>query len=148
MEVREWILCPVVVYIIVRVDRLCLEARDRVELLDSRRAKARQRTEHCTLNLRHLGVLHGINQRVLRLRSVVLELLRSVLLSEGRNLVEVHLQIMSHLLRQIVLGGAQRRRGGAREKSKENHLQHACHLCLAKLKMRRDKMIHTTRLEP
>merc|ERR1719399_1916784 len=78
MEVREGVLCPVVVRIVVSVDRLCLKARDRVELLDSRRTKTRERTEHRALDFRHLGVLYGINQRVLRLGSVVLELLRSV----------------------------------------------------------------------
>merc|ERR1719399_1362807 len=67
VEVREGVLCPVVVRIVVRVDGLSLKARDRVELLDSRRAEARQRTEHRTLNLCLLSVRLGMNQRVLRL---------------------------------------------------------------------------------
>jgi len=36
---------------------------------------------------------------------VVLQLLRSVLLPEGRDLVEVHLQVVRHLLRQLILRG-------------------------------------------
>merc|ERR1719235_2673976 len=119
VEVRQWVLCAVVMRIIVRVDRLCLEARDRVELLDSRRAKARQGAENRTLDLRHLSVLHSINQRVLRLCSVVLQLLRSVLLTERRNLVEVHLQIMGHLLGEVVL-----RRPRARGREAEGHGKH------------------------
>merc|ERR1719171_1221262 len=103
VEVREGVFCPVVMRIVVRINGLSLKARNRVEFFDSRCAKARKRAEHCTLDLRHLGVLHGINQRVLRLCSVVLELLRSVLLTEWRNLVEVHLKIVGHLLRQVIL---------------------------------------------
>jgi len=99
------VLRAVVVSIVVRVDGLRLQASDRVELLDRRRAEARQRTEHGTLDLCHLRVLHRINERVLRLGGVVLELLRRVLLTERGNLVEVHLQIVRHLLSQLILRG-------------------------------------------
>jgi len=91
VQVRERVLRPVVVRIVVGVDRLGLQTRDGVELLDRRGAEPGQGPEHRPLDLRHLRVLHGVHQGVLGLRRVVLELLRSVLLPEGRNLVEVHL---------------------------------------------------------
>jgi len=103
VQVRERVLRPVVVRIVVGVDRLGLQTRDGVELLDRRSTEPGQRPEHRPLDLRHLGVLHCVHQGVLGLRRVVLELLRSVLLAEGRDLVEVHLQVVRHLPRQFVL---------------------------------------------
>merc|ERR550514_1599058 len=103
VQVAERVLRAVVVGVVVRVDRLRLEAGDRVELLDRRRAEARERAEDRALDLGHLGVLHRVHERVLRVRRMVLELLRRVLLTERRNLVEVHLQVVRHLLGELVL---------------------------------------------
>ena len=84
VQVRERILRPVVVRIVVGVDRLGLQTRDGVELLDRRGAEPGQGPEHRPLDLRHLRVLHGVHKRVLRLRRVVLQLLGGVLFTEGR----------------------------------------------------------------
>ena len=62
---------------------LRLEAGDGVELLDRRGAEARQGAEDRALDLRHLGVLDGVDEGVLRLRRVVLQLLGRVLLAWG-----------------------------------------------------------------
>mmetsp|Transcript_4854 Transcript_4854/g.10718 ORF Transcript_4854/g.10718 Transcript_4854/m.10718 type:complete len:217 (-) Transcript_4854:184-834(-) len=90
------------VSIIVSINGLCLQPGNGVELLDCCSPQAGQCTEHCTLDLGDLGILDGINQGVLRLRGMVLQLLGSVLLAEWRNLIEVHLQVVGHLLRQLV----------------------------------------------
>merc|ERR1719333_1894227 len=65
VQVRKWVLCAVVVRIIVSIDCLRLETRDRVELLDRGCAKAGEGPEHGTFDLGDLGILHGIDQGVL-----------------------------------------------------------------------------------
>merc|ERR1719428_326884 len=75
VQVRQWILGAVVVSIIVRIDGLCLQARNGVKLLDRGGAQASQRTEDRALDLRHLSVLDGVDKCVLSLRRVILELL-------------------------------------------------------------------------
>jgi len=47
---------------------------------------------------------------------VVLEFLGRVLLTEGRDFVEVHLQVMRHFLGELILGG---RGGGNHEQCKK-----------------------------
>lgn len=68
-----------------RVDSLRLEPRDRIELLDRRGAEAGQGTEDRPLDLGDLSVLHRIHERVLRLRCMVLQLLRRVLLASSHD---------------------------------------------------------------
>merc|ERR1740121_2949331 len=97
------ILCPVMVSVVVRINCLRFQSRDRVKLLDGCSAQTCQGTEYCTLNLRHLGVLHCIHQSVLCLRCMVLQLFGRVLLAKWRNLIEVHLKVVRHLLGQLVL---------------------------------------------
>mmetsp|Transcript_1295 Transcript_1295/g.4015 ORF Transcript_1295/g.4015 Transcript_1295/m.4015 type:complete len:253 (+) Transcript_1295:51-809(+) len=106
MQVRQGVLGTVVVRIIVGVDGLRLQPRDGVKFLDGCCPEPRKGTEDRPLDLRDLRVLHGVHERVLRLRGVVLQLLGGVLLAEGRDLVEVHLQVVRHLLGQVVFGGA------------------------------------------
>mmetsp|Transcript_66431 Transcript_66431/g.192510 ORF Transcript_66431/g.192510 Transcript_66431/m.192510 type:complete len:237 (+) Transcript_66431:2-712(+) len=103
VQVGQRILCAVMVRIVVRVDGLRLEPGDGIELLDRRRAEAGQGAEHGALDLGDLGVLHGIHEGILRLRRVVLELFGGVLFAEWCDLVEIHLEIVRHLLRQVVL---------------------------------------------
>merc|ERR550537_641677 len=103
VQVCEWVLCPVVVSIVVRIDGLCLQARDCVEFLDCGSTETSQSAENSTFNLCNLRVFNGIYKSVLGLGSVVLELLGSVLLTKGRNLIEVHLQIVCHLLGKLIL---------------------------------------------
>merc|ERR1712196_552339 len=91
--------------VIVGIDRLGLKTSYRVKLLDRRRAQTSKRAEDRTLDFRDLCVLDRIDQRVLRLCRVVLQLLCGVLLTEGSNLVEVHLEVVRHLLRKVILGG-------------------------------------------
>merc|ERR1719310_301647 len=109
VQVRQWVLRTVVVGIIVGVDGLSLQACDGVKLLDGRGTQAGQRPEDRALDLSHLRILDGVDEGVLRLGRVVLELLGRVLLAEWRNLVEVHLQVVGHLLGQVVLRGATKR---------------------------------------
>merc|ERR1719446_1546261 len=103
MQVRQWVLCPVVMCIIVRIDRLRFKTGNRVKLLDSRCAKASQCTEHRTFDLRNFGILNRVHQCVLGLCGVVLEFLRGVLLTEWSNLVEVHLKVVRHLFGKLIL---------------------------------------------
>merc|ERR1719443_2678322 len=88
VEVSERVLRTVVVCVIVSIDRLRFQPRDRVELFDRRRAQARESTENSALNFSDFRVLHRINEGVLRLRGMILELLRGVLFSERCDLVE------------------------------------------------------------
>merc|ERR1719272_2279331 len=118
VKVRERVLRAVMMGIVVSVDRLGLQPRDGVELLDGRRAEPGERAEHGALDLGDLRVLHGVDERVLRLRRVVLELLRRVLLAEGRDLVEVHLEVVCHLLGEVVLRGG---RGAGEEEERGDH---------------------------
>merc|ERR1719171_1418897 len=124
VQVAERVLRAVVVRVVVGVDRLRLEAGDGIELLDRRGTEPSERTEDCTLDLRNLGVLDGVDEGVLRVRRVVLQLLRRVLLAERCNLVEVHLEVVRHLLRQSILRSrvlVQLDRSADREKPKSAH---------------------------
>merc|ERR1719453_1284453 len=98
VKVAERVLRGVVVGVVVRIDGLGFEASDGVELLDRRRTKPGKSTEDRPLDFRNLCILHGVHERVLRVRGVVLQLLRGVFLPERRNFVKVHLQIVRHLL--------------------------------------------------
>merc|ERR1712227_498871 len=89
MQMCKGILCTVMVGIVVGINRLCFKASNRVKFLDCRCAKACESPEDSSLDLCHLCVLHRIDEGVLRLCSMVLQLLRCVLLPEGRNLVEI-----------------------------------------------------------
>merc|ERR550525_2272323 len=91
------------VCIVVRINGLRLKARYGVKLFDSCRTKARQGSENSTLNLCNLSVLHSIHEGVLSFCCMVLQLFGSVLLAERRDLVEIHLQVMGHLLCKFVL---------------------------------------------
>merc|ERR1719387_1791156 len=83
MEVCQRILCTIVVRVIVGIDGLRLETRNGIELLDRGSTEPRQRPENSTLDLCHLCVLHGVDEGVLRLGRMVLQLLGSVLLTNG-----------------------------------------------------------------
>merc|ERR1719263_1583377 len=89
--------------IIVSIDRLSLQTGNRVELLDCGRTQTRECPEHGSLNLSDLSILNGIDKSVLSFRCMILQLLGSVLLAERSNLIEVHLQVMSHLFRELIL---------------------------------------------
>merc|ERR1719305_1820413 len=89
--------------VIVCIDGLRLQTSDSIELLNSGRTQASQCAEHRTLDLGHLCVLNCIDQGVLGLRGVVLQFLRGVLFPKWSNLIEVHLQVMCHLLRELIL---------------------------------------------
>merc|ERR550532_637626 len=91
VQIVQGVLVPVMVVVVVLVDGLRLEAGNGVKLLDLRRSEARQGAEDGALDLRDLGVFHGIDEGVLRPRRVRLQLARGVLLAEGRNLCAVRL---------------------------------------------------------
>merc|ERR1719326_158776 len=107
VQVSERVLSTVVVGIVVGINGLGLKARNSIELLDGCRTEAGQGTEYRALDLRNLSVLHGIDQGVLGLCGVVLQLLGSVLLTERSNFVEVHLQVVCHLLGKVILRSLQ-----------------------------------------
>merc|ERR1719263_9757 len=104
VQVCERILGTIMMRIIVCIDGLGLQPGNGVKLLDGRRAKACERAEHCSLNLCNLRVLYCVHKCVLCLSCMVLQLLRRVLLTKRSDFVEVHLEIMRHLLRKFILG--------------------------------------------
>merc|ERR1719375_2870343 len=71
VQMSERVLCPVMTCIVVGVDRLRFEARYGVELLDRRRAQSRERTKDRALDLSDLSILHGVNEGILRLSSMI-----------------------------------------------------------------------------
>merc|ERR1719263_1985639 len=89
--------------IIVSIDRLSLQTGNRVKLLDGGSTQTSECPEHGSLNLSDLSILNGIDKSVLGLGCMILQLLGSVLLAERSNLVEVHLEVMCHLLGKFVL---------------------------------------------
>merc|ERR1719313_153256 len=107
--------------IVVRVDCLCLKTCNGIELLDSRSSKTGQGTENRAFDLRHLCVFNCVNQCVLGLGSMVLELFGGVLFTKGGDLVEVHFQIMCHLLCKLILRGFGCGEQGQQEESEALH---------------------------
>merc|ERR1719359_2505893 len=103
VQMRERILRPVVVCIIVGIDGLCFQTCDGIKFLNGGGAQTCQRSEHCSFDLGHLRVLHCIHKGVLSLCRMVLQLLCCIFLTKGRDLVEVHLEIVGHLLGQFIL---------------------------------------------
>merc|ERR1719231_929646 len=110
--------------IVVGVNGLGLQTRDGIELLNGSSSETRQGTEDCALDFRNLSILHRIDQGVLSLRSVILQFFRCVLLAEWSDLVEVHFQIMRHLLRKIILRTSER---GCESPCEEKQDGRACH---------------------
>jgi len=102
VQVRQRVLATVVVCIVVCIDCLSFQPGNRVELLDRGCTQTGQSAEDGAFDLSHLRILNCVNQCVLSLCGVVLQFLRGVFFPERSNLVEVHLQIVRHLLRQIV----------------------------------------------
>merc|ERR1719473_1441978 len=103
MEVCQRIFCTIVVSIVVGINGLCFQTCDGIKLLDGGGTQACQGTEHCAFDLSHLSVFHCVHQGVLRLGSMVLQFLGCVFLTERRNLVEIHLKIVGHLLGELIL---------------------------------------------
>ena len=126
MEVRQRVLRAIVVCIIVCIDGLSFKTRNGVELLDGSRAEPRKRPEDGTLDLSNLGVLHSVDERILRLRRVILQLFRSVLFAERSNLVEVHFEIMRHLLCEVIFWCPKRGCGGGGQEQREHHRTGHC----------------------
>merc|ERR1740123_890437 len=71
-QVVQRVLSAVPVVIVVLVNGLGLEARNRVELLDLRGAEPRQGAEDGALDLGHLGVLHSVHEGILGPRGMLL----------------------------------------------------------------------------
>merc|ERR1719230_1517401 len=103
VQVGQRVLCTVVVSIVVCIDGLGLQACNSVELLDRGSTQAGQCPEDSTLDLCDLCVLHCIDEGILRLCCMVLEFLGGVLLTERSDLVEVHLEVVSHLGGELIL---------------------------------------------
>merc|ERR1719473_2180879 len=91
------------VCIIVRIYGLRLKTCDGIKFLDCCSTKPRQCSEDCAFDLSHFSILNCIHKGVLRLGCMVLQLLGCVLLTKRCNLVEIHLQVMCHFLRKLIL---------------------------------------------
>jgi len=102
VQVRQRVLATVVVCIVVRINRLCLQPGNRVKLLDGGGTQTGQSAENGAFDFGNLCILNCVNQCVLSLRGVVLQFFRGVFFPERSNLVEINLQIVRHLLRQFV----------------------------------------------
>merc|ERR1719327_2256285 len=89
--------------IVVRVNRLRFKPSDGVKLLDGSCTQPSQSPEDSPLNLRNFCVLNRIHERVLCLGSMILQLFGCILFAKGRDLVEVHFQVMGHLLSKLIL---------------------------------------------
>merc|ERR1719171_2449715 len=85
------------------IDGLRFKACNGIELLDCRSTETCKSPENSTLDLCDLCVFHGINQCVLGLGGMVLQLLCGIFLAEGGNLVEIHFEVVSHLLGKFIL---------------------------------------------
>merc|ERR1719313_1442525 len=106
MQMGQWILSPVVMGIIVRIDSLGLQSSNGVEFLDCGSAEPGQRTEDSSLDFCNLSVFHCINEGILRLCGVVLQLFGCVFLPKGSNFVEIHLQVVGHFFCQFIFWSA------------------------------------------
>merc|ERR1719198_1016809 len=126
VEMGKRVLCAVVVRIVVCIDGLRFQARNGIKLLDRSRTESGQCSEDCALDFGDLGVFHRIDQSVLGLGSMILEFLCGILLTERRDLVEVHLQIMGHLLSEIILWCPKGPRGNHGEQEHCNGAEHCC----------------------
>merc|ERR1719243_267037 len=103
VQVCERVLGTIVMCIIVSIDGLSFEPGNSVKFLNRGGTQTSECPEHGSLNLSDLSILNGIDKRVLGFRCMILQLLGSVLLAERSNLIEVHLQVMSHLFRELIL---------------------------------------------
>merc|ERR1719235_884309 len=90
-------------------------------------ARKRQGAEDRPLDFRYLGILHRIHERVLSVRGVILQLLCRVLLPERCDLVKVHLQVVGHLLGQLILGRRILAKVSATQNGSENDEGDATH---------------------
>merc|ERR1719506_2714671 len=82
MDVIQWVLSSIVVVVVVLIDGLSLQTCYGVKLLDLCRPQPCQRAEDASLDLRHLSILDGVDEGVLRPSSVVLELPGCVFLAK------------------------------------------------------------------
>ena len=105
MRRRTLATLPVTSLQLVMVNVLELDFLIDVELLDFGGAQSISRTSHCTFDLGNLRILNCTYSRVLSLSfpSEILKFLRGIF-HEGRQLVEIHLQIVCRFLRRLVCG--------------------------------------------
>merc|ERR1719356_2416869 len=78
MQMGEWVLGAIMMCVIVCIDHLRFQTSNGIKLFDSCCSQASQGAEHCPLDLCDFGILHSIDQCVLRRRSMVLQLLRCI----------------------------------------------------------------------
>merc|ERR1719440_1117873 len=103
VQVCKWVLCAIVMGIIVCVNGLCLQSGNGIELFDGGCTQTGQSAEDCALDLCNLCILDGVDKGILGIGGMILKLLGGVLFAERCNLIEVHLQVVCHLLRKLVL---------------------------------------------
>merc|ERR1719446_235568 len=90
--------------VIVGINGLSLETSNGVELFDGGGSQACESTEDGPFDFRNFCILNSVNKGVLGLGCMVLKLLGSVLFAKWCDLVEVHLEVVSHFLRELILG--------------------------------------------
>merc|ERR1719449_396390 len=88
--------------VVVSIDGLRLKARNRIEFLDGGSTQPSESPKNCTFDLCDLSVLNCIHQGVLSFCCMVLKLLGRVFFTKRSDLVEIHLQIVRHLLGELV----------------------------------------------
>merc|ERR1719183_1899734 len=88
--------------VVIGVDGLSFQASYGIKLLDGGRSQACERTEYSTFDFCHLCILHGIYEGILCLCRMVLQLFGGVFFAEWCDFVEIHFQIVRHLLGQVV----------------------------------------------
>merc|ERR1719161_1982668 len=88
VQMSKWVLRSVVMRVVVCINCLGFQSRDRVEFFDCCSTQSRKCPENSTLDFCNLSVLHSIHQGVLRLRGVILQLFCCVLFAERSNFIE------------------------------------------------------------
>merc|ERR1740117_881827 len=103
VQVCKRVLSTVVVRIVVGINGLGLKTCDSIELLNRGSAQASESTKYSPLDFGNLRIFNCVDKGILGLSRMVLKLFGRVLFAEGGDLVEIHLQIVGHLLGQLIL---------------------------------------------
>merc|ERR1719316_1344474 len=108
--------------IVVSVNCLGFKTSDSIKLLDGCSTKPGQCAKDSTFDLSDLGVFYSVHQGILSLGSMILEFFGCVFFAKRCNLVEVHLQVVRHLFRKLILWSpGPRKRQEEKESSSKLH---------------------------
>merc|ERR1719272_1179004 len=99
----ERVLSSVMMSVVVCIDRLSFQTGYGVKFLDGSGTETCECSKDRSLDFCYLRILDCIGESILGLGRMILEFLRSVFLTKGRYLVEVHFKIVCHLFREGIL---------------------------------------------